>query len=111
NEDTLVCPVAAGVAIGAHDDISTSGMALVIGHGLGWKTYYAHLQARFIGYRERVERRDVTAVMGASGTGASRGGGGGARHLHLTPRGAAWAPLVPPASRQGKPANHLRLRP
>jgi Peptidase family M23 len=105
-----VCPVAAGVVIGAHDNISASGMTLVIGHGLGWKTLYAHLQARFIGYRERVERRDVTAVMGASGTGASRGGVGVARHLHLTLLGPAWAPLFARTSRQDRPANNLGWR-
>jgi len=110
NEDTLVCPVAAGVVIGAHDTTSSSGMALVIGHGLGWKTYYAHLQARFIGYRERVDRRDVTAVMGASGTGASRGGVGVARHLHLTLFGPTWAALFARASRQDRPASNLGYR-
>src|SRR2546427_10008393 len=83
---------------------------LGVGHGLGWKTQYAHLQARFIGYRERVERRDVTAVMGASGTGASRGGGGVARHLHLTLLGPAWVPLFAGASRQDRPANNLGWR-
>ena len=110
NDDTLVCPVAAGVVISARDNTASAGMMLGVGHGLGWKTHYAHLQARFIGYRERVERRDVTAVMGASGTGASRGGVGVARHLHLTLLGPAWAPLFAGASRQDRPANNLGWR-
>ena len=104
NEDTLVCPVAAGIVISAHDNVTSAGMIIGIGHGLGWKTQYAHLQARFIGYRERVERRDVAAVMGASGTGASRGGLAVSRHLHLTLLGPAWAPLFARASRQDQPA-------
>ena len=104
NEDTLVCPVAAGIVISAHDNVTSAGMTIGIGHGLGWKTQYAHLQARFIGYRERVERRDVAAVMGASGTGASRGGLTVSRHLHLTLLGPAWAPLFARASRQDQPA-------
>jgi len=48
--------------------------------------------------------------MGASGRGASRGGVGVARHLHLTLLGPAWAPLFARASRQDRPANDLGWR-
>jgi murein DD-endopeptidase MepM/ murein hydrolase activator NlpD len=91
--DTEVAPAAAGTVIKAVDNETYGGMAITIAHGLGWKTDYAHLQARYIGYRERVERRDLIAIMGASGLGASRGGLGVARHLHLTLYGPAWTPL------------------
>src|SRR4051812_40082095 len=74
-EQTLICPAAAGVVIGHRDSSDVSGMTLTIAHGLGWKTEYAHLDARFVGYGTgRVERGDVIAIMGASGTGATRGG-------------------------------------
>jgi hypothetical protein len=100
NEDSYICPVAAGFVIGTHDHAPSAGMFLTIAHGLGWKTQYAHLQARFVGFRDRVERRDIVAVMGASGQGATRGGVGVARHLHLTLWGPAWSPLFAGASRQ-----------
>jgi hypothetical protein len=106
-EDTLVAPAAAGTVIKAVDNQTYGGMGITVGHGLGWKTDYAHLQARYVGYRERLERRDVFAVMGATGLGASRGGLGVARHLHLTLYGPAWTPLYAGASLQ----THPRTRP
>ena len=92
---TLVCPAAAGMVIGERDSHNVSGMTLTIAHGLGWKTEYAHLDARFVGYGTgRVERGDVIAIMGASGTGATRGGTQGRLyHLHLNLYSPAFTPL------------------
>lgn len=91
--DTYIAPAAGGTVIRAADNETYGGMAVMVAHGLGWKTDYAHLKARYIGDREHIERRDVMAIMGASGLGASRGGLGVARHLHLTLYGPAWTPL------------------
>jgi murein DD-endopeptidase MepM/ murein hydrolase activator NlpD len=92
---TLICPAAAGVVIGHRDSLNVSGMTLTIAHGLGWKTEYAHLQARFVGYGTgRVDRGDIIAIMGASGTGATRGGTQGPLyHVHLNLYGPAYTPL------------------
>ena len=91
-EDTLITPVAAGTVITVFDVSAYGGMTITVAHGLGWKTLYAHLQARFVDVRERVDRRQVMAIMGATGLGATRGGLGVARHLHLSLFGPAWAP-------------------
>ena len=93
-ERTLICPVAAGIVIGHRDSATISGMTITIAHGLGWKSEYAHLEARFVGYGTgRVSRGDIVAVMGASGTGAGRGGTRGPlRHTHLN----LWAPAFTP---------------
>ncbi len=91
-ERTLISPVAAGVVIGHRDSHDISGMILTIAHGLGWKSEYAHLEARFVGYGNgRVERGDIIAIMGASGTGATRGGTQGPLpHVHLNLVGPAF---------------------
>lgn len=102
--DTLVSPVAAGVVIATVDAHGVSGMVVTIAHGLGWKTIYGHLQARFVADGERVQRREIIAVMGASGWGASRGGLGVAHHLHLTLWGPAWAGELAGAAMQRRPA-------
>ncbi len=94
HHDTEVCAVAAGVVIGSTDHSGSGGVRLTIGHGLGWKTEYNHLKLRLATYRQRVRRGERIAVMGASGTGASRVEiGGPAVHLHLTLWGPAWTPL------------------
>lgn len=92
---TLICPAARGIVIGHRDAQTMSGMTVTLGHGLGWKTEYAHLEARYVGYRSGwVDRRDVIAVMGAAGLGANRGGLGPIRHLHLNLWGPAWTSLL-----------------
>lgn len=92
--DTDVCAVAAGVVIGSTDHSGSGGVRLTVAHGLGWKTDYNHLKLRVATYRQRVRRGERIAVMGASGTGASRVEiGGTAVHLHLTLWGPAWTPL------------------
>lgn len=91
--ETEICPVAGGMVVGAHDQNFSGGMELIIAHGLGWKTQYSHLKARFVGYRDSVSRRDVIALMGSSGWGATRGGLGVAIHTHLTLWGPAFTPL------------------
>jgi hypothetical protein len=94
-ERTLISPVAAGVVIGHRDSLDVSGMTLTIAHGLGWKSEYAHLEARFVGYGSgRVERGDIIAIMGASGTGATRGETRGPLpHVHVNLIGPEFTPL------------------
>jgi hypothetical protein len=92
--ETEICPVAAGVVIASRDAEGGAGMVLYVAHGLGWKSEYAHLKARFVRYRDHVNRRELIALMGASGSGATRGGIGVAHHLHLSLFGPAFTPLL-----------------
>lgn len=105
HDETLVCAAAAGVVIGVTDQSTSGGMVLTIAHGLGWRTQYAHLKARSVSYRDRVARRDVIAVMGASGWGATRGGLGVFPHLHLTLWGPEFTPLFGGVSVQRWPGS------
>jgi hypothetical protein len=89
--ETFICPAAGGVVYDQADAGSFTGMYLLVVHGLGWKTLYAHLSARYVSVGDRVERCGVMAIMGRSGKGATRPGVM-ATHLHLTlfgPRCAA----------------------
>ncbi len=81
--DTAVCPIAAGAVTGAVDNERMGGMYLTIAHGLGWKSEYNHLQARYVGHPDAVARREVIGLMGHSGQGANRPGYK-ETHLHLT---------------------------
>jgi murein DD-endopeptidase MepM/ murein hydrolase activator NlpD len=92
--ETEICPAAAGVVSALDDDHPTGGLMLYVSHGLGWRTEYAHLKSRFARVGDRVERRDVIGLMGASGRGASRGEIGVATHLHLSLLGPAFTPLL-----------------
>ena len=87
--ETFVCPTAAGVVIATMDAHGMSGMVVTVAHGLGWKTIYGHLDARFVASGEQVRRREVIGVMGASGWGASRSGV--SRHLHVSLWGPEWS--------------------
>jgi len=88
-----VCPVAAGVVINSIERSFSGGTFVTVAHGLGWKTEYYHLERRLAGYRDRVARRDVVALMGSSGWGAARGAMGVVVHTHLTLWGPAYTPL------------------
>jgi murein DD-endopeptidase MepM/ murein hydrolase activator NlpD len=90
--DTAISAVADGVVIGCADNARYAGMSVAIAHGLGWKSEYAHLQARHVRVGDRVQRREVIAVMGRSGRGANRSGVV-EPHLHLTLRGPLYSPL------------------
>jgi murein DD-endopeptidase MepM/ murein hydrolase activator NlpD len=94
HDPTAVCPVAAGVVIASSPHSGYCGVRLVVGHGLGWKSEYCHLQSRGARYGDPVRRGQSIALMGASGTGASRVEiGGPVVHLHLALWGPAWTPL------------------
>ena len=72
---TSICPALAGVVTGHQDSHNVSGMTVTVAHGLGWKTVYGHLAARFVGYGSgRIARGDVLAIMGAPVVEASRAG-------------------------------------
>jgi murein DD-endopeptidase MepM/ murein hydrolase activator NlpD len=90
--ETEVCPVAAGAVTGAVDDEPMGGMYLTIAHGLGWKTEYNHLRARYVGHPDTLVRREVIGIMGRSGRGATRPGFVEV-HLHLSLFGPVYSPL------------------
>ncbi len=90
--DTDVCPVAAGAITGSVDNERMGGMYVTVAHGLGWKSEYNHLRARYIGYPDTVVRREVIGIMGRSGDGATRPGFKEV-HLHLTLFGPVYTPL------------------
>jgi murein DD-endopeptidase MepM/ murein hydrolase activator NlpD len=91
---TEVCAVARGVVIASSPHSGYCGVLLNVGHGLGWKSGYCHLRSRLATYRGWVGRGEPIALMGATGTGASRVEiGGPVVHLHLTLWGPAWTPL------------------
>jgi len=106
---TEVCPVAAGAVMGLRDDDKYGGIMLDIRHGLGWKSEYAHLQARYVGFPARVARRDVLAIRGRAGQGASRSGVM-EEHLHLTVRGPVYTPLFTGIAIQERPKAVARWR-
>jgi murein DD-endopeptidase MepM/ murein hydrolase activator NlpD len=92
--ETLVCPIANGLVTGTNDHASDAGMFISVAHGLGWKTEYAHLAARYVSYRDPVLRREAVGVMGRSGLGASRPQLNTTRpHLHVTLYGPAYLQL------------------
>jgi murein DD-endopeptidase MepM/ murein hydrolase activator NlpD len=107
---TYICPVAKGIVGAAIDDHPEAGMLLVVAHGLGWHTLYAHLHARFVDVRSRIDRRDVVAVMGKSGIGANRADVPGAVHLHLSLYGPVYAALYAGIAVQERPEASLRFR-
>jgi len=88
---TEICPAARGVVIGVRNH-PMLGMFSTIAHGLGWKSMYAHLQARHAQVGDTVARRDIVAIMGNSGTGGTRGGLQD-EHLHFEVFGPLWTPL------------------
>ncbi len=90
--ETEVCPVAAGAVTGAVDNEPMGGMYLTIAHGLGWKSEYNHLRARYVGHPDSPARREVIGIMGRSGRGATRPGFVEV-HLHLSLFGPVYSPL------------------
>ncbi len=106
---TEICPVAAGAITAHRDDVKYGGMVLTVAHGLGWRTEYAHLDARYKAYPERVTRREVIAIMGRAGQGATRSGVM-ETHLHLTLYGPIYSPLFAGIAIQERPKSRLRWR-
>lgn len=52
------------------------GNLLVIDHGNGWRSYYAHLESLFVACDEAVERGQLVAAMGSTGNSSGP-------HLHF----------------------------
>jgi murein DD-endopeptidase MepM/ murein hydrolase activator NlpD len=67
------------VATEAFDESPASGTVIVIDHGDGWKTFYAHLGSLEVTNGQNVSRQDVIAKVGS--TGKSTG-----PHLHFEVR-------------------------
>jgi hypothetical protein len=106
SEVTAICPIAAGVIIGHLNNKAVSGMGLIIAHGLGWKSEYWHLASRYVGFRDKIRRRDVIATMGRMGLATNRATPvAHPDHLHLNLLGPAYSPIFDRSRIQHRPKN------
>lgn len=85
---TPIYAAEAGNVVNAHDSGDGYGILVVINHGSGRETWYAHLSRAHVSVGDRVERRELIGRMGS--TGFSTGS-----HLHFELRvdGALQNPL------------------
>lgn len=85
---TPIYAAEAGEVLNAHDSGDGYGILIVVAHGAGRETWYAHLSRAHVSVGDRVERRELIGRMGS--TGYSTGS-----HLHFELRvdGALQNPL------------------
>ncbi|WP_433333831.1 M23 family metallopeptidase [Spirillospora sp. CA-294931] len=81
--DTVTASAAGTVATSAHQGSANGyGNLVVIDHGGGWKSYYAHLQSRAVSFGQRVARGQKLGAVGDT----SKPGNDISPHLHYEQR-------------------------
>lgn len=87
-EGNAIWAIDSGVIVYAGNTTSGYGLLVVVDHGNGWQSAYAHLSAIFVGCGGSVYRGDKIAALG--NTGRSTGA-----HLHFELRSAVFGKVNP----------------